>query len=233
MHKSWNKGKTKLTDASVRKISETMKRKKIDNFSKWREKMKKEGKIKSGYPELKKDGNLAELLGVVLGDGHVGKFPRTDVLRIVGDYNKPGFIDRSAWLVEKVFDKKPTIAKVKNSNAVTITIYEKYIGKRLGIPHGAQGNRYIGVPRWISLDEKCTIRYLRGLYEAEGSFCVHKPTYTYKLTFSNANESMLNNVERLVKRLGFHPHRSYRQIQVSRKKEVYELKDLLSFRDYS
>lgn len=230
---SWNKGKTKYTDTSVRKISETMKRKKLNNFAAWQERMKKEGKIKSEYPPLKRDGNLAELVGVVLGDGYIGKFPRAEVLRIVGDYNKYGFIDRSAWLVEKVFEKKPAIAKIKNSNGVTITIYQKHISKRLDIKSGAQGNRKISVPRWILKDRKFTIRYLRGLYEAEGSFSVHKPTYTYKFIFTNANESMLNNVERLVKRLGFHPHRSYRKIQISRKEEVYKLKELLQYRDYN
>ena len=49
MPSSWNKGQTKYTNISVKKISDTMKHKKIDNFKLWRDKMKIEGKIKSKY----------------------------------------------------------------------------------------------------------------------------------------------------------------------------------------
>jgi hypothetical protein len=46
MPSNWNKGQTKYNNLSVKKISDTMKLKKIDNFKFWRDKMKKEGKIK-------------------------------------------------------------------------------------------------------------------------------------------------------------------------------------------
>jgi len=76
------------------------------------------------------------------------------------------------------------------------------------------------------------IKYLRGLYEAEGSFCVHKPTSTYKFLFSNKNKSLLKNVYQSLRFLGFHPHESKDKIQISRKKEVYKIKDLIKFRQY-
>ena len=50
----WNKGETKETSQSVKKISETMRRRKIDNFAEWRRKMIKLGKIKNEYPKLEK-----------------------------------------------------------------------------------------------------------------------------------------------------------------------------------
>ncbi len=76
------------------------------------------------------------------------------------------------------------------------------------------------------------IRYLRGLYEAEGSHSVHLPTCTYKVQFSNRNVSMLENVFILVSRPGFHPHRSKYQIQLSRKEEVFKFLSLIKFRKY-
>ncbi len=82
MRTSWNKGLTKETNKSVKQTSLTMKKKKVYNFSRWREKMIKSGQIKSVYKDLKRDGNLAELIGVVLGDGHIGIFPRTERLLI-------------------------------------------------------------------------------------------------------------------------------------------------------
>src|SRR3989338_2657278 len=126
-HRSWSKGFTKENHTSIRKISETMKRKKIDNFKAWRDRMRKSGKIKSEYPELIKNGDLAELIGVVLGDGHIGTFPRSECLRITANSNNQGFVRRYARMIEKVFDKRPSVAKVRDSNAATITIYQKHI----------------------------------------------------------------------------------------------------------
>jgi hypothetical protein len=232
MPSNWAKGQTKETNLSVKKISDTMKRRKIDNFKKWRDKMKAEGKIKSKYPAFKKDGNLAELIGVTLGDGHICAYARTEELRIISNSNNPGFINRYAKIIEKIFDKKTTIIYIPNQNAARIGIYEKNISKRLGIPTGARGDLEISVPHWI-LSKKCyIIRYLRGLYEAEGSHSVHLPTCTYKVQFSNSNRSMLENVFVLVSKLGFHPHKSKNQIQLSKKEEVFKFMDVIEFRKY-
>ncbi len=229
---AWCKGYTKETHSSVAKISETFKKKKIDNFAKWREKMKKSGKIKSNYPPLEQNGDLAELIGVILGDGYIGKFPRTEILAIFSNSNNPGFIKRYATLTEKIFDKKPALLKKKNENCIKISIYEKNISTRLGIPTGARKDQKIRIHRWISENKEYLKRYLRGLYEAEGSFCIHKPTYTYKFLFSNRNTSLLNNVYQSLRVLGFHPHRSKNKIQISRKEEVYKIKNLIKFRQY-
>jgi len=228
----WNKGLTKNTNKSVHKISETMKQKRIDNFSEWREKMKKEGKIKSTYPSLKKDGNLAELIGVVLGDGNIYKFARTEGLRIVGNSAYPGFAVRYSKIIESVFGKKPSISKRSDSNAFNITIYERNISERLGIPSGSKKNLEIKVPRWILGKKKYICRYLRGLYESDGSFSVHRPTYTYKFMFSNLNQSLLCVVYRLLKKLEFHPHSTKTNVQISKKNEVYAIKELIQFRHY-
>lgn len=234
MPKNWNKGQTKETNISVRKISDTMKRKKIDNFKKWREMMKMEGKIKSEYPPLKKDGNLAELIGVVLGDGHIWRYDRTEELSIFSNSNNPGFVRRYADLIEKVFHKKPTIRRHSKANCIRIRIYEKYIQKRLDVPLSPRLHKKIVVQKWISNKNAHMIRYLRGLYEAEGSHSVHLPTSTYKVQFSNKNISMLENVFKIVSKLGFHPHwtKSNYLIQLSKKEEVFKFLDLISFRKY-
>jgi DNA-binding transcriptional regulator WhiA len=232
MRASWNKGLTKATSKSVKKISLTMRKKKIDNFSEWREKMKKAGKIKSVYKRLKKDGDLAELTGVILGDGHIGIFPRTECLLIFSNTKNKGFIMRYSDLIEKIFDKKPAVRDLVTSNCTRICIYEKYISERLKIPKGARLKKKFLVPKWILKNNDFVLRYLRGLYEAEGNFSVHKPTYTYKMFFSNNNQSLKNIVFELVTKLGFHPNMSGSKVQISRKKEVYDFIELISFRKY-
>jgi len=230
---SWNKGFTKQTHPSVKKISETMKRKKLDNFKEWREMMKTAGKIKSNYSDFKKDEYLAELMGVVLGDGNIGKFPRTERLVIASNSNNHGFINRYSNIIQRIFIKEPKQMKLKSSNCVRISLYEKFIGKRLGIPSGNRANINFKIPKWIIKENKFLIGFLRGLYEAEGSFCVHLPTSTFKMFFSNKNDSLLNSVYRGLKILGFNPHRSKYKIQLSKKDEVFAFKNLISFRNYN
>ncbi|MFH1509637.1 MAG: LAGLIDADG family homing endonuclease [Candidatus Nealsonbacteria bacterium] len=229
----WNKGLTKETNASVLKVSKTFKRKKLDNFKEWRDKMKKIGKIPSFYPPLNRDGDLAELIGVVLGDGHIESFPRTESLTILSNGSNKGFIKRYVALVKKLFNKTPYQGwHGGGSNCIRIRIYQKNISKRLGIPCGNRSDLKINIPRWIIDNREYVKRYLRGLYEAEGSFCVHIPTYTYKFLFSNKNKNLLRNVYRTLKILGFHPHESKYQIQISKKEEVYKAKELIKFRKY-
>lgn len=232
MKSSWNKGLTKKSNASVLKISATMRARKIDNFKVWREKMRRAGKIKSSYEPLVHSGDLAELIGVTLGDGHIRAFPRCEGLRIVGNSNNAGFANRYVSIIEKVFRKKPSIALRKNSNAFNISIYEKAIAKRLGVPAGSRHALDFRIPKWIKQSTPFLIRFLRGLYEAEGSRHFHAATYTHKIIFTNTNASLLAVVLESLTRLGFHPHQTKSAIQISRKAEVQKLADLLQFRRY-
>ncbi|MFC1511519.1 hypothetical protein ACFL5U_03975, partial [Candidatus Margulisiibacteriota bacterium] len=159
---SWNKGYTKLTHLGVAKISETLKKRKIDNFRQWRDEMKARGRIKSIYSSFPKNGDLAELIGVVLGDGHIEKFPRTQRLTISSHSENRGFIKRYALLAEKIIGKKPKVKKQK-VKCVKIYLYEKYLSKRLGIPAGNKGDIVWQTPKWILGSKQYLIRYLRGL----------------------------------------------------------------------
>ncbi|MBI5913636.1 hypothetical protein HY839_04325 [Candidatus Azambacteria bacterium] len=230
--KGWSRGFTKDTHPSVKKISETMRAKHIDNFSKWRKEMRRRGKIKSKYGSFPKTGYLAELIGVVLGDGHIQAFPRTERLIIAANANNTGFVLRYTMIVRKIFKKEPRCMKVKTAQCIRISIYEKHISRRLGVPTGNRKNSTVGVPLWVWRNKKLLIRCLRGLYEAEGSFCVHKPTGTYKMLFSNKNPILLSDVDRGLRMLGFHPNRSGFKIQLSAKKEVYAFRELIRFRKY-
>lgn len=124
-----------------------MKARKVSNFHLWTEKMKAEGKIKSVYPEFKKSGDLAELIGVTLGDGHIQKFPRTERLLIFSNSNNVGFVKRYEQLVKSLFQKQPYVYKQKQSNCTRISLYEKHISKRLGIPFSPRKQLQIRVPR--------------------------------------------------------------------------------------
>lgn len=227
----WNKGYTKDTHPSLQQTSRTMKAKGIDNAKSWREEKRQNGDLPR-YNKLHCNGDLAELLGAIYGDGSIYAFDRTEYLRIACNSKYPEWVERCAGLIEAVFQKKPNIRQRRQCRCIDITLYQKFISSRLNIPAGAKGHREIKIPSWVLKNEKFIIRYLRGLYETEGSLSVHEPTYTYKLMFTNRNDSLLAQVEYLWKRLGFHPHRSLYKVQISKKDEVLAASELIGFRQY-
>lgn len=227
---SWNKGFTKETHPGVLKISQTMRRKKINNFAKWQAKMIKLGKIRATYPSLEKTKELAFLIGLVLGDGNIGKFPRTECLTIALNTKYPKLIYYTESLLEKFFEKKPSRYII--GNCAKIKIYQKQISKRFRIPSGSRKESKIEIPKWIWKSQEYLIWYLKGLFEAEGSLSIHLPTCTYNFQFSNMNKKLLDNVGQSLVKLGFHPEYRKNSTRLRKKKEVKDFKKLIFFREY-
>jgi hypothetical protein len=228
----WNKGENKETHPSVRKTSETFKRNKIDNFARWRERARKDGLL-SNYQSFEKDKNLALLIGLVLGDGNIYEFPRTEKLTMALGTDKPGLIVMTSDLLRSTFNKKPGIYKPKNQNVIKLSIYEKHISSRLGVPVGNRRYSKKGIPGWIWTSKGYILACLRGLYEAEGSLNIHKPTYTYNFSFSNRNCTLLSEVKKALILLKLHPETRQDAIRLRRKDEVKYFKSLIKFRKYN
>lgn len=214
------------------KISKTFKKKKIDNFKKWRDTMRVVGKIPSSYGSLKRDQYLAFLIGIILGDGHICVFPRTEKLEIALGTNRPKLIELTKHIVELVFHKTPTICYPKHVNLARVMIYQKNISKRLKIPTGDRSQKTFKIPSWIVRKKLFYLSYLRGLYEAEASLCVHLQTSTYNFAFHNKNISLLGNVENLLKKLRLHPEKRSNAVRLRRKDEVKYFVALIKFRVY-
>lgn len=227
---SWNKGYTKNTHPSIMKISLTMKSKGMDNFKKWREKMRTLGKIPNVSIVFSPSKDLAEYIGVVLGDGNISKFPRTERLIIVSNSNNQYFIRRYSFITEKLFNKKPTISKINGHNAIRISIYQNNISYRLGIPTGNRNGIYIKTPKWIWKEKAYITNLLKGLFEAEGSLSIHLPTCTYNFQFKNNNSHLLNAVEKGLIILGYTPEVRKNAIRLRKKKEVESFRQLIDFR---
>lgn len=194
--------------------------------------MKEQGRIPKEYLKFGPSAELAEYIGVVLGDGNISKFPRSERLIIVANANNPGFINRYALLTEKLFNKKPTVGRVRGTNAVRISIYQKNISERLGIPIGDRSNINFQIPNWILKERTYLVKFLRGLFEAEGSLSIHLPSYTYNFAFSNLNINLLNVVAESLKLLGFHPEVRSTAIRLRKKAEVVGFGELIEFRIY-
>lgn len=228
---SWCKGKNKNTDPRIMKIANTFKRKKIDNFYKWREQARKIGLIPS-YFSFEKDNRLAFLIGLILGDGHIHKFPRTERLEIALGTDKPKLIKYALKILEEVFKSKFKIYQPIGVKMVKIYLYQKKISRRLQIPTGNRLTQEIIVPKWIVNNRDKLIAFLKGLYEAEASLCIHLPTCTYNFCFHNKNKSLLRFVANSLEGLGLYPEIRSNAIRLRKKNEVKYFSNLIKFRQY-
>jgi len=222
----------KYSKSRNKKISKTLKKKGIDNFKKWRDKQKRLGNIKSTYPNLPKDKETAELIGLVLGDGNLFKHERVEKLTIAFNQKYPNIIKRAIYLVKKSFNKTPTTEYLKTSKCARIYFYEKHISKRLQIPCGAKKNHQLKIPEWIWRNKTPLIHCLIGLFNAEGSYSIHKPTCTYNLQFSNINASLLKSVYFAIKMLKYNPNLRKNKVCLRRKSETESFCKLIKFRYY-
>ncbi len=225
----WNKGKTKTTSVSVRQISQTFKSKKIDNFKVWRDGAFQEIRKASKQPLLK-NIDTAVLTGLALGDGHIHQSLRTESLTISLNTKYPGLIKYTQELAFRVFNKRPSLSKAKNSNCMKVQFYQQNISKRLMLPIGNRKDDKIGVPKWIFKEKRLIIGCLKGLFEAEGSLSIHLPTCTYNFQFSNKNTILLDQVETMLRGLGYNPERRQVSVRLRKKAEVVSFKKLIHFR---
>lgn len=169
---------------------------------------------------------------MTLGDGHLAKTPRTEILSITLGTDKPLLWQYTENIVENIFKKKPFVHKRKSSNCVDVKFYQKNLSERLGIPCGSRSSINILLPQWIWGNNKFLTSALKGLFEAEGSFSVHKPTCTYNLSFSNRNTSLLDIVENILCHFGFHPERRKYAVRLRKRDEALKFEKMISFRSY-
>jgi len=150
---------------------------------------------KINFPKLNEE--LAEFIGIYLGDGTLTKY----FLRISGDYRYDlPYFNYIYNLVFRLFGIKPKIIKDKRPiNTCYLLIGSKKIcsllNKTYGLKFGDKIRNKNHIPKKILMDDKLSIACLRGLVDTDGSvsrrgrngsqFCVQ---------FTNHNPLLLKQV---------------------------------------
>ena len=175
---------------------------------------------KINYPGESEE--LAELIGIILGDGNIHSFingnkKRTYMLRIAGDYKK----DRT-YLTEYVFDLckdlfkiKPKIIIQKSQNGIYVVIHSKKLVlflNRIGLKSGNKIKNKVDIPKWILINKEFTKACLRGIIDTDG--CIHKmskkDSNLLRINFKNHNKTLLNSTREAFIKLGYSPSKIIR-----------------------
>lgn len=154
---------------------------------------------------------LAELVGILLGDGHIGQSQWTISLNARADAQYALYV---VQLIKKLFLFTPSVLHREKTH--TLVIYsggKRNIAyfQRLGLKIGNKVTQQVGVPSWITQNASYSAACLRGLNDTDGgifkhTYVVGKKRYTYvKLSFTNRSIPLLQFVFTTLQTTGLTP----------------------------
>lgn len=174
-------------------------------------------KNKTGFKILKSitipghSVRLAELLGVLMGDGHVGLYQATVTTNSETDYQHALYVKA---LVEDLFKIEIGLKNRRDKKVCTVVISSKAVCHFLvkqGIPQGNKITMGIRIPSWVRKKSTYRKALVRGLFDTDG--CVYLDTHrvgkkVYRnlgMAFANQSISLLSFFKESLELLGFHP----------------------------
>lgn len=197
---------------------------------KWREWWKKEGKNKlQSYPiyKPKLSNDLAEFVGIMLGDGGMSEGQLCIYLNSKDDKEYAHFVQE---LVKKLFKIKPSVYKRKDCNVKCILISRKRLIKYcelIGLMIGNKIDNQIDIPRWILKENSYKVACIRGLFDTDG--CVYDECHTIKekkysylrMSFVSYSRKLRKSFYEVLEEMGFDPTiRNERSVKLEKKKDV-------------
>lgn len=156
---------------------------------------------------------LAELFGIIMGDGGITEYQLTVTLsRLELDY-----IDFVSKLIQKLFSIKPGLSL--ETSVINIVVSRKNLTKFLlqnGLVQGNKIKQQIDIPNWIKQNNRYSLACLRGLVDTDGCVFTHRykvnnKWYSYKkLDFTSRSKPLIRSVKKIFINNGFTPKLSYR-----------------------
>lgn len=168
-------------------------------------------------PKQSKD--LAEMLGILVGDGHLSDYQTSMTTSSITDLGHASFVSK---LFKKLFKIEAPIQKNSRSNSVDVIASSKKLVDFLvlmGMIKGHKIHNGLRIPEWILEDKKFWKPFIRGLFDTDG--CVYldrhyRENKTYKhigWTISSNADKLIIDIISVLKKLGYSP--SYRESQHS------------------
>lgn len=147
----------------------------------------------------RRSSRLAELIGVILGDGSLTKDQCQITLSYADDQDYAKYL---SGLIEKLFLVKPTIVNYQKYGCIRIIVSGVNFVKMMndfGLITGNKTVNQVDIPDWIVNKPTFYKSCVRGLYDTDGGTFTHTHTsggYRYKhfgITFTSASKPLLNS----------------------------------------
>lgn len=201
-------------------------------------------RAKGIIPERKKynlpskfDEELAEFVGILLGDGGITIGQTVITLNSEADKDYVLYVNE---LENKLFNTIPKNLKRNDSKAIVIYLnginLVDYLIK-IGLKVGNKVKQQVDVPDWIKKSKEFRIACVRGLMDTDGGVFLHKykvngKVYAYKkICFTNRSVPLLIFVNDVLKEIGLTPKLitkvENKKVWLYNKQEVEQYLDLV------
>lgn len=185
---------------------------------KWYEWWEKKGRFTNSpifrRKPIKKPGkntDLAEFIGIMLGDGGITS---KQVHITLHNRDDKEYIKFVCQIIKKLFNRTPNVNKhscplVSRIVVSSMDLIDYLIG--LGLKRGNKIKQQIDIPGWIKRDKQYAIACLRGLMDTDGcifthNYKVNSKWYSYKkLTFASHSQSLRQSLFNILKNNGLSP----------------------------
>jgi transcriptional regulator with XRE-family HTH domain len=183
-------------------------------------------RIIKGIKRPKSGLQLAEFIGIVLGDGGLTGYQLKITFNRDTDAEYADFVKE---LVKKLFKLTPRIIPKKSDKGSDIAIYSKNLVEFLeskGLKRGNKVRNKVDVPFWIKQNNSFRLACLRGLMDTDGSCYAYshnvnkKRHHNIALCFTNASEALIRSVYDIFDNNGYSPSISGRHVYVYRESKI-------------
>ncbi|MFC1690804.1 LAGLIDADG family homing endonuclease [Nanoarchaeota archaeon] len=182
---------------------------KLCNISRLRKSYNNYVEIRNKVETIKKPSlneHLAELIGILAGDGHISKYNYEIVVSGHLMADKDYILGRVSLLFRNLFNVNVKIKKYKPNNNLRCVINSKELSEfltgRYKLPLGKK-MRKLHIPKKIKLNKKFLQSYLRGLFDTDGSIYLRRNESVVSII--SRDKAFLEEVRKGFENLGFRP----------------------------
>lgn len=152
---------------------------------------------------FRKSGNLAEIVGIMLGDGNLWK----NQIKISFDKRNEKYIEYVKSLFKNVFGIELRIKFTPGTNQANLYCYNRYLAQRLvdiGLQRGDKIKNRVSVPIWVKEKTIYSKRLIKGLIDTDGCIYFSKRDSQTYIKFTNFNPTLLKDFKEITEFLDYH-----------------------------
>lgn len=170
---------------------------------------------------------LAEIFGIVLGDGHLDR----KVLTIAGNSNELMHYIYLNQKIKMLFGLDSKIIKIKNQNSMQLRVNSTELIKFLIANNFVLGDKIKNkesLPDWIFEKKEFIYGALRGLFDTDGG--IYQKQKRYKraiIEFQTESPHIRKNLFELIEKAGFKPSKSDVNVRIQNQAEVLRFFQLI------
>lgn len=132
----------------------------------------------------KMSNELAELVGIHFGDGHMSKYNYTYRLHYTCNIKEEKYSKYIIVLFKKLFNAPFSVYKRDEKGCIEFDTYSKslceFFNKQLDVPYSPK--KELSIPNYIRLNKEYLRYFLRGLFDTDGCFTIQRDgKYNYDL----------------------------------------------------